>query len=106
MHVSKTRPDDTTVILTLPADCTVRNIATIAADARKPLSAGQGISIDCSAIESADFTFVQLMVSARRSFETQSLPFALDQVPPAVLAAFSRAGVPAPATTSSLSGVH
>jgi hypothetical protein len=92
--------------LTLPEDCSVRTIAALAGAARETLAAGGGLALDGSAVENADITFVQLVVSAQRSFAAQSLPFGLTDPSPAVLSAFSRAGVAAPEAASNLSGVH
>lgn len=107
MGVSKTKSCEAQPALILPPDCTVRTIAAITADVRERLAAGQGVVLDGSSVESADITFVQLMVSAQRSFAACSLPFALEGIPSPVSSAFSRAGIAMPASTSSLvSGAH
>lgn len=90
--------------LLMPPDCTVRNISDIARNAREQFSTGKDMTLDCVNIETADFTFVQLAVSAQRSLEARSRTLTLANAPSPVLAAFARAGVPLPATASSLSG--
>jgi len=98
------KQDASTRGLPMPSDCTMRNISEIVHQARRQLEAEQDIALDCSGVETADFAFVQFVVSAGRSLDARSRTLTLDSAPPAVLSAFSRAGVPLPATTSSLSG--
>lgn len=92
--------------LVLPQDCSVRAIAALAGTAREAFAAGTGLRLDGSRVENADITLVQLVVSAQRSFEAQSFPFALVDPSPAILSAFSRAGVAAPEAASLLSGAQ
>lgn len=82
--------------LKAPADCSIRTIGDIARSARAQLEAGQGIHIDCASVEQADITFVQLIVSAERSFAARGLPLTIEAAPAAVLSAFARAGVALP----------
>ncbi|WP_420103827.1 STAS domain-containing protein [Bosea sp. (in: a-proteobacteria)] len=88
--------------LALPADCTVRTVAGLADHANGRLAAGEGLVVDGSAVATADITFVQLMVSAARSFEEAAQPFAVTALSPAALSAFERSGIAAPR----LSGAH
>lgn len=87
----------------LPADCTIRGIAEIVASCREILSAGQGLSLDCEAVESVDLTFVQFVVSADRSAAARGLPLVFQSVPEPVLAAFARTGVAMPAALANAS---
>lgn len=87
----------------LPADCTIRSIAEIVSNCRQILSAGEGLSLDCEAVESVDITFVQFVVSADRSAAAHGLPLAFQSVPEPVLTAFMRAGVAMPAALTSAS---
>ena len=57
------------------------------------VNSGSGVEIDCAAIEQADITFVQTIVSAQRSFAARSLSFTLLAVTEGVRSAFERAGV-------------
>lgn len=81
----------------LPADCTIRGIAEIVTNCRQILAAGSGLTLDCAAVETADLTFVQFVVSADRSAEARGLPFAFQSVQEPVISAFARAGVAMPA---------
>lgn len=105
MGEPKTHPPEAAA-LALPQDCTVRTIAALAGMAREAFAAGTGLALDGSRVESADITFVQLVVSAQRSFAEQSSPFGLVDPSPAVLSAFSRAGVAAPEAASLIPGAH
>ncbi|TAJ28801.1 STAS domain-containing protein [Bosea sp. (in: a-proteobacteria)] len=105
MGEPKTHPTEAAALV-LPQDCTVRTIAALAGTAREAFAAGAGLALDGSRVENADITLVQLVVSAQRSFEALSVPFALVDPSPAVLSAFSRAGVAAPQTASLPSGAH
>ena len=105
MGKPKTPPPEAAA-LTLPQDCTVGSIAALAGTAREAFAAGTGLTLDGSGVENADITFVQLVVSAQASFAAQSRPFALVDPSPAILSAFSRAGVAAPQAASLLSGAH
>lgn len=106
MAVSATNPSVQIVRLTMPPDCSVRSIAEIAGRARDQLATARDLALDCAGVETADITFVQLVVSAQRSFAAQGLTLTLADAPPAVLAAFARAAVPLSAITSSPSGAR
>ncbi|MCU4178660.1 STAS domain-containing protein [Bosea sp. BH3] len=86
----------TSASIALPTDCTIRGIAEIVTSSRNTLASGQGLTFDCSAVETADITFVQFAVSASRSAAASGLPIAFESVPEPVLAAFARAGVTVP----------
>ena len=88
-------------LLSLPPDCSIRNIGDIARSTRELLDAGMGVRINCASVEHVDITFVQLIVSAERSFAARGLPLTIEAAPAAVLSAFARAGVPRPGTTQS-----
>lgn len=83
-------------LLTLPPSCSIRNAGDIARSLRNCLDAGVGARIDCASVEQVDITFIQLIVSAERSFAARGLPLAIEAVPAAVLSAFARAAVPRP----------
>lgn len=106
MAISVMKPNEKIVRLTMPPDCSVRNIAEIAERARAQLAAEQDVALDCADVETADITFVQLVVSAWRSFAARGLSLTLADAPPTVLAAFARAAVPLSAITSSPPGAR
>lgn len=87
------------------SDCTLRNSRSIAASLAGSVNSGAGVEIDCAAIEQADITFVQTIVSAQRSCAARDLPFTLIGMSETARSAFRRAGVTPPgASSSELSG--
>lgn len=80
----------------LGSDCTLRNSRSVAASLACVVNSGSGVEIDCAAIEQADITFVQTIVSAQRSFAARSLSFTLLAVTESARSAFERAGVSLP----------
>ncbi|PZN95885.1 MAG: hypothetical protein DCF30_18355 [Hyphomicrobiales bacterium] len=78
------------------SDCTLRNSRSLAVSLVELVNAGSGAEIDCAAIEQADITFVQTIVSAHRSFAARGLPFTMLAAKDSVRSAFERAGVSLP----------
>lgn len=88
-------------LLTLPSSCSIRNIGDIAKSVQDCLESGAGARIDCAAVEQVDITFIQLIVSAERSFAARGLPLTIEAMPPAILSAFARAAVSHPGAAQS-----
>lgn len=95
MGVSKSKQSGSETTFRLPADCNVRTISPAVSEARDRMAAREGIALDGSAVETADVTFVQFVVSARKLCESNAAPFELKNPSEAALAAFARAGIPA-----------
>jgi len=83
------------------ADSTIRNAKPMAVSLGELMNSGHGIEIDCSAVEQADITFVQTLVSAQRSFASRDLPFVLARMSDIATSTFQRAGVAQPGMASS-----
>ena len=82
----------------LGSDCTLRNSRSIAASLAGLVNPASGVEIDCGAVELADITFVQMMISAEKTFAARDLPFTLVAATESVRSAFERAGVLVPGT--------
>ncbi|PTM39670.1 STAS domain-containing protein [Bosea sp. 124] len=83
------------------SDCTIRNSRSLAASLVGLVNSGSGVEIDCAAVEQADITFVQTIVSAERSFGARNLPFIMLAATESVRSAFGRAGVSLPGASPS-----
>lgn len=68
------------------------------------LSARLPLELDASRVKHADLTFVQLVVSAAKSFEACRLPFSILRASKPASAAFARAGVVLPAHLNPFEG--
>lgn len=78
----------------LPGACTLAEAEAIHSALGEHLldHAGEGLLVDASAVEDADVSLVQLLVSAGRTAASRNVPFAL--LPsPTVSALLSRAGL-------------
>ncbi len=84
------------VRIELGSDITIRNSRSTATSLVGLVNSGSGVEIDCAAVEQADITFVQMMVSAEKTFAAHGLPFAILAETESVRSAFERAGVPLP----------
>jgi len=82
------------------SDCTIRNSRALIDSLTDLVNSGSGAEIDCAAVQQADITFVQTIVSAERSFAARDLSFAMLAVPEGVRSAFARAGVALPGVGS------
>lgn len=86
------------VRIELGSDITIRNSRSTAASLVGLVNSGSGVEIDCGAVEQADITFVQMMVSAEKTFAAHDLSFAMLAETESVRSTFERAGVPLPGT--------
>lgn len=87
-------------IVGLGADCTLRAIEAAHQALRLARPADGRLRIDCSAIEQADITLVQLIASAEASFALRDIGITLEATPICVRSAFARAGVAMPGAPS------
>ena len=79
--------------LRLPADCSIGGIR-IAHDLLcKALAGKQGIELDCSAVEKADVTSVQLLLSTAKTARHSGRRVSLTAVSDVLRSAIKRAGV-------------
>ena len=90
----------------LGSDITIRNARSTSASLVGLVNSGSGVEIDCGAVEQADITFVQMMVSAEKTFAAQGLSFAMLAETESVRSAFERAGVPLPGAGPSEASRH
>jgi ABC-type transporter Mla MlaB component len=82
-----------TQLLRLPADCSIGGIR-IAYDLLcKALAGQQGLELDCSAVEKADVTSVQLLLSTAKTARHSGHRVSLTAVSDVLRSAIKRAGV-------------
>lgn len=81
-----------TLTLTMPAVCTLRTAQALRGDLLAALERASGLVLDCTAIETVDVTFVQLVVTAARSTASRGITLDLTNLTDPVAAAFRRAG--------------
>ena len=88
------QPTQTAVLVSMAPDCTIRRIE----QAREALLQGgtSPLLVACDAVEQADVTFVQLIVSAQASCAVRGQSLQLRSVPECVRNAFERAAVHLP----------
>lgn len=87
--------------LRLPADCSIAAIRGVYDLVRDAFRRQDQIEIDCSDVDRADVTSVQLLLSTAKTANLQGRPIVLTAISQALRATFLRAGVPADAMTSS-----
>jgi phospholipid transport system transporter-binding protein len=87
MEIQSTPP------LRLPADCSISGIRAVYELIRKSLRLQQQLEIDCSSVDKADLTSVQLLLSATRTADEQGGRLSLNAVSQTLRTTFQRAGV-------------
>lgn len=80
--------------LRLPADCSIASIREVHDLIRQSLAQGH-LEIDCSAVDKADVTSVQLLISATRTASEQGASLNLTALSQCLESTLQRAGVPA-----------
>jgi anti-anti-sigma regulatory factor len=80
-------------VIKLPASCDIRNIDELFRILNSTKSESTISILDCSSVESADFSFVQLVVSAAASLGPEVARFELRAPTPCIRQAFGRAGL-------------
>jgi ABC-type transporter Mla MlaB component len=81
--------------LRLPADCSIATIREIHGLIRQSLASQGRLDIDCSAVDKADVTSVQLLISATRTACEQGASLNLTALSQCLESTLQRAGVPA-----------
>jgi phospholipid transport system transporter-binding protein len=88
MDIESTSPP-----LRLPADCSISGIRAVYELIRRSLKLQHQLEIDCSSVDKADVTSVQLLLSATRTADEQGRRVNLTAVSPILRNTFQRAGV-------------
>jgi ABC-type transporter Mla MlaB component len=82
-------------LLRLPADCSIAAIRGVYDLVRDAFRRQDKLEIDCSDVDKADVTSVQLLISTARTASLEGRPIVLTAVSPTLRNTFQRAGVPA-----------
>jgi ABC-type transporter Mla MlaB component len=90
-------PKDTRWLLRLPADCSIASIRGVYDLVRDAFRRQDKLEIDCSDVDKADVTSVQLLLSTARTASLEGRPIVLTAVSQTLRNTFQRAGVPADA---------
>lgn len=88
-------PDDVRRAVTFAGRCSIVSIEDNHRQLLDAVHAGESITVDLSEVESADVSFLQLLVSARHMAAAQNKSFTLRNLPAPIAAAFRAAGVSA-----------
>jgi anti-anti-sigma regulatory factor len=84
-------------LLRLPADCSIAAIRGVYDLMRDAFRRQDKLEIDCSDVDRADVTSVQLLLSTAKTARQQGRPIVLTAISQALRSTFQRAGVPADA---------
>src|SRR4051794_33915394 len=84
-------------LLRLPADCSIASIRGVYELVRDAFRRQDKLEIDCSDVNKADVTSVQLLLSTARTASLEGRPIVLPAVSQTLRSTFQRAGVPADA---------
>jgi anti-anti-sigma regulatory factor len=80
--------------LRLPADCSIAGIRDAHDLICTTLGSQDALEIDCSGVEKADVTAVQLLLSTAKTAQQQGCRLNLTAISPALQASIERAGIP------------
>jgi len=86
-------------LLRLPADCSIASIRGVYDLVREAFRRQDRLEIDCSDVDKADVTSVQLLISTAKTASRDGRPVVLTAVSQTLRNTFQRAGVPAEAIT-------
>jgi ABC-type transporter Mla MlaB component len=78
--------------LRLPADCSIAAIRSVYDLIREAFGRQDRVEIDCSNVDKADVTSIQLLLSTAKTGEAQGRPVVLTAFSEALLNTFRRAG--------------
>lgn len=78
--------------VSLSGDCSIRTITDLHVTLQGGLRAGD-VVVDMAAVEDADVTLVQLMISAARTASATGRDFSIVNIPSSIAACFVGAGV-------------
>ena len=81
------------VNITLSGDCSIRSIADLHATMQGAFRNAGDVVVDMAAVESADVTLIQLMISAARTASAAARGFSIVNMPGSIATQFSGAGV-------------
>jgi anti-anti-sigma regulatory factor len=79
--------------LRLPADCSIAGIRDVHDMICTTLGSQDALEIDCSGVEKADVTAVQLLLSTAKTAQQQGFRLNLTAISPVLQATIERAGV-------------
>jgi phospholipid transport system transporter-binding protein len=86
--------------LCLPADCSIAGIREVYELIRSSLALRHQLEIDCSGVDKADITSVQLLLSATRTADDRGRRVNLTALSPSLENTFQRAGISSSAITT------
>jgi ABC-type transporter Mla MlaB component len=92
------RQSDSTPSLRLPADCSIVAIRSIHDSICNALRRQDRVEIDCSGVDKADVTSIQLLLSTTKTATLQGRHVNLTEISQALNATFQRAGLSTEAT--------
>lgn len=79
-------------IVILKEDCSIKNARRIVVTIREVFDRGEHAAVDCSGVEQADISFIQLLVASQKTFHSRGLRFEIVNPADPLLAAMARAG--------------
>jgi phospholipid transport system transporter-binding protein len=88
-------PEPTSQPLRLPADCSIAGIRAVYELIRKSLTHRRQLEIDCSGVDKADVTSVQLLLSAASTKDDRGRRVSLTAFSQNLTSTFQRAGISA-----------
>jgi anti-anti-sigma regulatory factor len=80
-------------VLEFKDDCTIKTALDLHQMLRAPLANGCPVTIDCSGVEQADVSFIQLLISGQKTFRSRGLDFRIGDASDALNAAPARSGL-------------
>ncbi len=78
----------------LPADCSIGAIRGVYELVRDAFRRDSRVEIDCSSVDKADVTSVQLLLSTAKTATLEGRPLVLTALSPSLRTTFERAGLP------------
>ncbi|MEH2511188.1 anti-anti-sigma regulatory factor [Nitrobacteraceae bacterium AZCC 1564] len=78
----------------LPADCSIGAIRGVYEMVRDAFRRESAVEIDCSSVDKADVTSVQLLLSTAKTATLEGRPLVLTALSPSLRTTFERAGLP------------
>jgi len=97
----------TNIDVALPPGCTINAAPAIAAQICEALGTADSVTLDLSAVENCDLSFLQLVESGRRMAERDGKAFQLAEPASSLLAAIlTRAGIAGPTAPDDITFWH
>jgi ABC-type transporter Mla MlaB component len=85
-------PVESKSLLQLPADCSIASIRTVYELIRQAFGRPEPLKIDCSNVDKADVTSIQLLLSTAKTGQAQGRPVILTAFSQTLRSALRRAG--------------